>query len=129
MLGFQCISHPRRWRQLCLLTRILIMSGLRRSSTSPVGSRCSVFSRQPTRLVDGADPEYKNLDGIILEGTYATEDHPVREGLEKEFVEKVTEVVEGGGTVLVPAFGVGRSQELLSILSAFHFEHPVFVDG
>src|SRR5437773_120233 len=87
------------------------------------------FNRQPTRLVDGADPEYKNLDGIILEGTYATEDHPVREGLEKEFVEKVTEVVEGGGTVLVPAFGVGRSQELLSILSAFHFEHPVFVDG
>src|SRR5205809_3701390 len=87
------------------------------------------FNRQPTRLVDGADPEYKNLDGIILEGTYATEDHPVREGLEKEFVEKVTEVVEGGGTVLVPACGVGRSQELLSILSAFHFEHPVFVDG
>src|SRR5881396_191143 len=87
------------------------------------------FNRQPTRLVDGADPEYKNLDGIILEGTYATEDHPVREGLEKEFVEKVTEVVEGGGTVLVPAFGVGRSQELLSVLSAYHFEHPVFVDG
>src|SRR5207247_5925539 len=64
-----------------------------------------------------------------MEGTYATEDHPIRDGLEKEFVEKVTEVVEGGGTVLVPAFGVGRSQELLSILSAFHFEHPVFVDG
>src|SRR5947209_4520843 len=69
------------------------------------------FNRQPTRLVDGADPgNYKDLDAIIIEGTYATEDHPVRDGLEKEFVEKVTEVVEGGGTVLVPAFGVGRSQ-------------------
>jgi putative mRNA 3-end processing factor len=88
------------------------------------------FNRQPTRLVDGADPSnYKDLDAIIIEGTYATEDHPVRDGLEKEFVEKVTEVVEGGGTVLVPAFGVGRSQELLSVLSAYHFEHPVFVDG
>src|SRR5437763_10483019 len=31
--------------------------------------------------------------------------------------------------VLVPAFGVGRSQELLSVLSAYHFEHPVFVGG
>src|SRR2546430_12376074 len=72
------------------------------------------FNRQPTRLVDGADPEYKNLDGIILEGTYATEDHPVREGLEKEFVEKVTEVVEGGGTVLVPAFGVDRKSTRLN---------------
>src|SRR5947209_138902 len=64
-----------------------------------------------------------------MEGTYAMEDHPIRDGLEKEFVQKVTEVVEGGGTVLVPAFGVGRSQELLSVLSAYHFEHPVFVDG
>src|SRR3989454_802391 len=87
------------------------------------------FNRQPTRLVDGADPEYKNLDAIVMEGTYAMEDHPIRDGLEKEFVQKVTEVVEGGGTVLVPAFGVGRSQELLSVLSAYHFEHPVFVDG
>lgn len=88
------------------------------------------FNRQPTRLVDGADPEhYKNLDGIIIEGTYATEDHPVRDELEKEFVSKVTEVVERKGTVLVPAFGIGRSQELLTVLSAHNFEYPVFVDG
>src|SRR5438046_8935494 len=83
------------------------------------------FNRQPTRLVDGADPEYKNLDGIILEGTYATEDHPVREGLEKEVVEKVTEVVEGGGTVLVPGVGVGRAQERHSTHTVYHFEPPV----
>src|SRR5215831_16931151 len=88
------------------------------------------FNRQPTRLVDGADPEaYKNLDGIIIEGTYATEDHPVREDLEKEFVSKITEVVERKGIVLVPAFGIGRSQELLTVLSAHNFEHPVYVDG
>jgi putative mRNA 3-end processing factor len=88
------------------------------------------FNRQPTRLVDGADPEYyKNLDGIIIEGTYATEDHPVRDELEKEFVSKVTEVVERKGTVLVPAFGIGRSQELLTVLSAHNFEYPVYVDG
>src|SRR5438477_12259900 len=73
------------------------------------------FNRQPTRLVDGADPSnYKDLDAIIIEGTYATEDHPVRDGLEKEFVEKVTEVVEVGGTVIVSAFVVGRSCGLLS---------------
>ena len=88
------------------------------------------FNRQPTRLVDGADSEYyKNLDGIIIEGTYATEDHPARDELEKEFVSKVTEVVERKGTVLVPAFGIGRSQELLTVLSAHNFEYPVFVDG
>src|SRR5947199_10793067 len=52
------------------------------------------FNRQPTRLVDGADPSnYKDLDAIIIEGTYATEDHPVRGGLEQEFVAHVIEPV------------------------------------
>jgi len=37
--------------------------------------------------------------------------------------------VEKGGTVLVPAFGVGRSQEIACVLAAHHFEHPMFLDG
>jgi putative mRNA 3-end processing factor len=41
----------------------------------------------------------------------------------------VTEVVESGGTVLVPAFGVGRSQEIACVLAAHHFEYPVTIDG
>jgi putative mRNA 3-end processing factor len=49
--------------------------------------------------------------------------------VEEQFIEKATEVVEGGGTVLVPAFSVGRSQEILCVLAAYHFEHPVYVDG
>src|SRR5436309_1169380 len=35
------------------------------------------FNRQPTRLVDGADPEYKNLDAIVMEGTYAMKENAV----------------------------------------------------
>jgi putative mRNA 3-end processing factor len=37
--------------------------------------------------------------------------------------------VERGGIVLVPAFGVGRSQELACVLAAHHFEYPVTIDG
>ncbi|MEM3011068.1 MAG: MBL fold metallo-hydrolase, partial [Candidatus Bathyarchaeia archaeon] len=82
-----------------------------------------------TRLLRGADQNYGELDAVIMESTYANEEHPERTSLEKEFVEKVTEVVERGGTVLVPAFSVGRAQEIACILAAYHFEHTVVIDG
>jgi len=37
--------------------------------------------------------------------------------------------VETGGTVLIPAFSVGRSQEIACILAAYHFEHSITIDG
>jgi putative mRNA 3-end processing factor len=49
--------------------------------------------------------------------------------LEKEFMEKIVDVVENGGTVLIPAFGVGRSQEIACMLAANHFEYSITVDG
>jgi putative mRNA 3-end processing factor len=64
-----------------------------------------------------------------MESTYADEDHTERLQLEREFVEAVTEVVEVGGTALVPAFGVGRSQEIACVLAANHFEYPMVLDG
>jgi putative mRNA 3-end processing factor len=83
----------------------------------------------PTHLVPGADREYKNLDAIVIESTYAMGDHPDRAESERNFVLACKEVVEGGGTVLVPAFGVGRSQEILCMLADHNFNHKVFVDG
>lgn len=83
----------------------------------------------PTHLVPGADREYKNLDAIVIESTYALGDHPDRAESERNFVLACKEVVEGGGTVLVPAFGVGRSQEIICMLADHNFNHPVFVDG
>ncbi|MGA3405231.1 MAG: MBL fold metallo-hydrolase [Candidatus Bathyarchaeia archaeon] len=87
------------------------------------------FNLIPTHLVPGADREYHNLDAIIIESTYAGEDHPDREESERNFVLACREVVESGGTVLVPAFGVGRSQEIICMLSDHNFPYPVFVDG
>ncbi|MEM2848810.1 MAG: MBL fold metallo-hydrolase [Candidatus Bathyarchaeia archaeon] len=69
------------------------------------------------------------LDAIIVESTYADEDHPERSELEKEFVESVIDVVEGGGNVLIPAFSVGRSQEILTVLSKWGFPYSITVDG
>jgi putative mRNA 3-end processing factor len=89
----------------------------------------SDYNATDTRLLRGADRNYGKLDALIIESTYADEDHPDRKTLEKEFLESVTEVVENGGTVLVPAFSVGRSQEIACVLAAYHFEYPVTIDG
>jgi len=87
------------------------------------------FNTTDSQLLEGAKMDYKDLDAIVIESTYANADHTDRIELEKRFVEAVTEVVEKGGIALVPAFGVGRSQEMATILAAHHFEYPVVLDG
>ncbi len=87
------------------------------------------FNNFKTRLLPPAESNYGELDAIIMETTYADTDHAERLTLEKEFVTAVTDVVEKGGTVLVPAFSIGRSQEIACILAAHHFDHSVTIDG
>lgn len=89
----------------------------------------SDFNTEDSKLLEGATMDYGDLDAVITESTYANEDHSERLELEKRFVESVKEVVEDGGSVLVPAFGVGRAQEILCILGAYRFEYPVILDG
>lgn len=87
------------------------------------------FNLTDTRLLQGAKMDYGDLDAVMIESTYANEDHTGRPELERRFVDECTEVVEKGGIVLVPAFGVGRAQELACVLAAHHFEYPVTLDG
>ncbi|MEM2961104.1 MAG: MBL fold metallo-hydrolase [Candidatus Bathyarchaeia archaeon] len=83
-----------------------------------------------TRLLPGADLDYgRDVDVLIMEATYASVEHPNRNEVEREFVERCKAVVETGGTVLVPAFGVGRSQEILCVLRAHNFPYTVYIDG
>lgn len=87
------------------------------------------FNTEDTRLLEGAKMEHDDLDAVIIESTYASEEHTERLDLEKQFIAETTDIVEHGGIVLVPAFGVGRSQEIACILQAHHFEYPVTIDG
>lgn len=87
------------------------------------------FTTVKTRMLDGADTTVGDVDAVIIESTYAHEDHRPRLELEKEFVKDCREVVENGGRVLVPAFSVGRAQEIVCILAAHNFKHPVWLDG
>jgi putative mRNA 3-end processing factor len=87
------------------------------------------FNTEESKLLAGASMDYGDLDVVVIESTYADADHTERSELERQFVEACNAVVEVGGTVLVPSFGVGRAQEIACILAANHFEHPITLDG
>ncbi len=87
------------------------------------------FNTEESKLLAGATMDYGDLDAVVIESTYADSDHTERSALERQFVESCTAVVETGGTVLVPSFGVGRAQEMACVLAANHFEYPVILDG
>ena len=87
-----------------------------------------------TRLVNGAHSLRRlgDLDLIIVESTYAREDHPSRPTVEKTFVEASRATLETGGTVLVPSFAVGRAQEILTVLDQHRhlgIDYPIYIDG
>jgi len=83
-----------------------------------------------TRLQNKADLNYDTeFDAVIIESTYGADIHPPRKKLEKLFIEKAEEVIENGGIALVPAFAVGRSQEILLILHYRNFSYPISIDG
>ena len=84
------------------------------------------FNTIDTHLVKGTKPV--DCDVLVMEGTYAGRDHPKkREELEKEFIDKIDEVVSRGGVAVLPAFAVSRSQELLLILRKAGFD--IWFDG
>ncbi len=87
------------------------------------------YKIEETRLFKGADTRIGETNYLIIESTYGDRNHPNRRKTEKEFVEAVIETTENGGTALVPAFAVGRSQEILDILYEYKVKAPIFFDG
>ncbi|RLE79778.1 MAG: MBL fold metallo-hydrolase, partial [Thermoprotei archaeon] len=72
---------------------------------------------------------FKEADVVIMEGTYASYDHPVRKQNEKIFVDCIEEVLGNKGTVLIPSFAVGRAQEILCVLAKYDVSYPIYLDG
>ncbi len=67
-----------------------------------------------------------NADILVTEATYGNRNHPDRAKTEKEFLGAIESTLDGGGVALVPAFAVGRSQE---VLLALEDVTPVYLDG
>ncbi len=87
------------------------------------------FKINETRLHYGADTKFGDIDTLVMESTYGDREHGKRKEIEKEFVESVQDTIDRGGWALVPAFAVGRSQEMIDILHEYNLDTEVFLDG
>jgi Cft2 family RNA processing exonuclease len=91
-------------------------------------------SMTPQRSILGATvPTLRHPDLLVLESTYGARMHPNRQAEELRLAQAVAEGVERGH-VLVPAFALGRAQEIILILRAAQRngkipEFPIYVDG
>ncbi len=82
------------------------------------------------------DPQpFPQADYIICESTYGDRLHETYEDVEKQLQRLVNETcVAKGGKIVIPAFSVGRTQEVVNVLNNLSFENkipaiPVFVDS
>src|SRR5262245_24533044 len=88
----------------------------------------------PQRTILGAAiPSPRHPDLLVLESTYGARMHPNRQAEERRLAQAVAEGVTRGH-VLVPAFALGRAQEVILILRAAQRdgqipEFPIYVDG
>ena len=81
------------------------------------------------------DPEvHPGVDALVMESTYGDRLHSEAVATERELAEIVTRTAARGGRLLVPAFAVGRTQELVASLHALIErgaapDLPIFVDS
>ncbi|MEO1287898.1 MAG: MBL fold metallo-hydrolase [Chloroflexota bacterium] len=89
------------------------------------------ISRSPQRTVKSVEVPRIKADALVLESTYGGRLHANRVAEEKRLIQNLKRITERGGKVLIPAFALGRSQELVQIIHAFadELDVPVYVDG
>ena len=74
------------------------------------------YSVDPQRTVDSMTVPKLRPDVVITESTYGNRLHADRRREEARLVETVKRITSDGGKVLVPAFALGRAQEVILIL-------------
>ena len=89
------------------------------------------ISKSEQRTVKSVAVPPVKADALILESTYGGRLHANRVGEEKRLIQTLQKVTERGGKVLIPAFALGRAQEVIQILLAHadELDVPVYVDG
>ena len=84
------------------------------------------------------DPEYiKEADYVLMESTYGSRFHDTTVNHLQDLVNITQRTLDRGGNVVMPAFAVGRTQELLYLFRQIKQEHliaghdnfPVYVDS
>ena len=76
------------------------------------------ISFSPMRATPVAEIPPVKPDALLLETTYGGKLHANRRAEEQRLVDSIKQVIDRGGRVLIPAFALGRAQEVALILDA-----------
>lgn len=102
-------------------------STFRLGFTGDLGRKNLPILRDPAQLT--------NLDALITESTYAERKHEDVTQVADELLKVVERTVRRGGKIIVPAFSVERTQEIVYVLHELRasgrlkFDLPIFVDS
>ena len=94
------------------------------------------FKYEQSRLFDPAVNNFPRLEALIMEATYGgpQDQTPSRREAENKLINVIKRTTSRNGKVLIPAFAVGRSQEVMLVLEEairkkVIDEIPVYLDG
>ncbi|HEX7958480.1 MAG TPA: MBL fold metallo-hydrolase, partial [Terriglobales bacterium] len=87
----------------------------------------------PGRVLHHGPAEGESADTLVMESTYGNRIHPT-EDVRPALARVIKETVERGGSIVIPAFAVERTQKLLFILkdmmnTGMIAQIPIFVDS
>lgn len=99
--------------------------------TGDIGRFGKPIIKNPTLNFNEKD---RDLDLLIMESTYGNRYHEAVEDSKPALSKIINDTVERGGTIIIPAFAFGRTQELLYTLHQLYDESevpriPIFVDS
>ncbi len=99
--------------------------------TGDVGRFGKPILKDPTLTFDEED---RDIDLFITESTYGDREHEPVEDLGSRLKKVLNDAFERGGSVIIPSFAFGRTQELIYILHELYDKkevprHPIYVDS
>ena len=101
-------------------------------------SKRLVFSgdigREGLAIIRDPDPPRDGADVILCESTYGDRDHEAVSNARAQLATTVRETAARGGRILIPAFAVGRTQELVYDLHGLYRDGqipaiPIYIDS
>lgn len=92
------------------------------------------IGRSGLPIIRDPEPPPLGADVVICESTYGNRDHESVEGAREQLGQVIRDTAARGGRVLIPAFAVGRTQELVYDLHQLRRdgripEIPIFIDS
>ncbi|UCH93390.1 MAG: MBL fold metallo-hydrolase [Candidatus Aminicenantes bacterium] len=99
--------------------------------TGDIGRFNKPILKDPTTVFPKED---RRIDLLIMESTYGNREHEPIKDLKNNLKNVIIETVERGGSIIIPSFAFGRTQELIYRLHELYNEKqvqslPVYIDS